>query len=231
MEHNFENLATVLNRCSAQVADQVIAEIRIAIHEATNGSLTPESRLSKMAMRVRKTHTERAAERAAKAAERRAKAAERRAAKKAAKQAEQEAKEAAKQAEMASVSCESCGVASRLAAGSAAAELQRIASPAEAKNHFSEKMVKYLRQCPAQQMLSVLNSYTHLLLTGSFVHTDSDHRYVDNFIYLARLEGLIVTELEPTIEEASTFLFDNPASPLPRAERRRLQRLARKHKL
>ena len=80
-------------------------------------------------------------------------------------------------------------------------------------------------------MLSVLNSYTHLLLTGSFVHTDSDHRYVDNFIYLARLEGLIVTELEPTIEEASTFLFDNPASPLPRAERRRLQRLARKHKL
>ena len=215
MEHNFENLATVLNRCSAQVADQVIAEIRIAIHEATNGSLTPESRLSKMAMRVRKTHTERAAERAAKAAERRA---AKKAAKQAAKQAEQ-----AEQAEMASVSCESCG--------EAAAELQRIASPAEAKNHFSEKMVKYLRQCPAQQMLSVLNSYTHLLLTGSFVHTDSDHRYVDNFIYLARLEGLIVTELEPTIEEASTFLFDNPASPLPRAERRRLQRLARKHKL
>lgn len=205
MEHNFENLATVLNRCSAQVADQVIAEIRIAIHEATNGSLTPESRLSKMAMRVRKTRTERAAERRAKAAERRA------------------AKKAAKQAEMAPVSCESCG--------EAAAELQRVASPAEAKNHFSEKMVKYLRQCPAQQMLSVLNSYTHLLLTGSLVHTDSDHRYVDNFIYLARLEGLIVTELEPTIEEASTFLFDNPASPLPRAERRRLQRLARKHKL
>ena len=54
MDHNFENLASVLNRCSAQVADQVIAEIRIAIHEATNGSLTPDSLLSKMAMRVRK---------------------------------------------------------------------------------------------------------------------------------------------------------------------------------
>lgn len=226
MDHNFENLASVLNRCSAQVADQVIAEIRIAIHEATNGSLTPDSLLSKMAMRVRKTRTERAAER-------RAKAAERRAAKKAAKQAAKQA-EQAEQAEMASVSCESCG--------EAAAELPRDTSPsplrmgrggAAAPNarHFSEKMVKYLRQCPAQQMLSVLNSYTHLLLTGSLVHTDSDHRYVDNFIYLARFEGLIVTEQEPTIEEASTFLFDNPASPLPRAERRRLQRLARKHKL
>ena len=219
MEHNFENLATVLNRCSAQVADQVIAEIRIAIHEATNGSLTPESRLSKMAMRVRKTHTERAAERAAKAAERRA-------AKKAAKQAEQEAKEAAAPAPKNDSAERSesprCGSVAR-----------RQPSGAEAPDarHFSEKMVKYLRQCPAQQMLSVLNSYTHLLLTGSFVHTDSDHRYVDNFIYLARFEGLIVTEQEPTIEEASTFLFDNPASPLPRAERRRLQRLARKHKL
>ena len=92
-------------------------------------------------------------------------------------------------------------------------------------------MVKYLRQCPERYMLSVLNSYFNLIFTGNLVNTDDDHRFIDNFIYLARLEGLIVTELEPTIEEASTFLFDNPASPLPRAERRRLQRLARKHKL
>ncbi|MGN0222623.1 MAG: hypothetical protein ACI4AM_01215 [Muribaculaceae bacterium] len=221
MEHNFENLASVLNRCSSAVADQVIAEIRIAINEANKGSQSPGCQLTKMAMRVRKTRAERAEAR-------RAKAAERRAAKKA-------AKEAAKQAEAQAqpVSAQPIDSAERSESPRCSSVARRQPSGAEAPyaRHFSEKMVKYLRQCPAPQMLSVLNSYTHFLLTGSLIHTDSDHRYVDNFIYLARLEGLIVTEQEPTVEEASTFLFDNPASPLPRAERRRLQRLARKHKL
>ena len=207
MEHNFENLASVLNRCSAKVANLVIEEVRSAINDAINGSLAPRGRLSKMSISVRKTREERAAER-------RAKAAERRAAKKA-------AKEAAKQAEAELL---------RIASPSPLGEGRGVAAAPDAR-HFSEKMVKYLRQCPSQQMLCVLNSYTNFLLTGSLVHTDADHRFVDNFIYLARLEGLITTEQEPTIDEASSFLFDNPASPLPRAERRRLQRLARKHKL
>ena len=92
-------------------------------------------------------------------------------------------------------------------------------------------MVKYLRQCPAQHMLAVLNSYVHLLFTGNLIHSDADHRFLENFIYLARLEGIIQNDQQPTVEQAAAFLFDNPALPLPRAERRRLQRLARKHRL
>ena len=205
MEHKFETLTTVLNRCSAKVADQVIAEIRAAITDAQQGNDQPATDLAEMETAVHTTKAEQAAAR--------------RAAKKAAKEAAHN---------------ESCGVASRLAAGSAEAELPaQTSTPSEegCAEAFTAKMVKYLRQCPERYMLSVLNSYFNLIFTGNLVNTDDDHRFIDNFIYLARLEGLIDHAQKPTAAQAAAFLFDNPALPLPRAERRRLQRLARKTKL
>ena len=91
-------------------------------------------------------------------------------------------------------------------------------------------MVKYLRRCPEQYMLSVLNSYFHLIFTGNVVDTADDHRYFDNFIYLTRSVGLIDHDVPPTTEQTFAFLCDNPALPLPRAERRERQRLMRKQK-
>ena len=213
MEHNFETLSAVLSRCSAEVTEQVIAEVRSAIHEANNGSTVPDSRLSKMYIHLRRAKAE-------KAAERRVKAAERRAAKKAAKEAAEAAeKEAA-------IRNESCGEAEAELPSTTSAHANDTPCTA-----FTDKMVKYLRQCPAQQMLAVLNSYVNLLFTGNLVHVDADHRFLENFVYLARLEGVIHNDQQPTMEQAAAFLFDNPALPLPRAERRRLQRLARKHRL
>ena len=214
MEHNFENLSAVLSRCSAQVTEQVIAEVRNAIREANNGSTLPESYLSRMHVRLRRVKAE-------KAAERRAKAAERRAAKKAAKEAEKAAKEAEEKVTKEAISNESCGEAEAELPSTSTS----VAAPCTA---FTDKMVKYLRQCPAQQMLAVLNSYVHLLFTGNLIHTDPDHRFLENFIYLARLEAVIHNDQDPTAEQAAAFLFDNPALPLPRAQRRAIERLRRK---
>ena len=208
MEHKFETLTTVLNRCSAKVADQVIAEIRAAITDAQQGNDQPATDLAEMETAVHTTKAEQAAAR-------RAKAAARRAAKKAAKEAAKEA-----------VHNESCGEAE--------AELPAATPSPSGESRaaaFTAKMVKYLRQCPERYMLSVLNTYFNLIFTGNLVNTDDDHRFIDNFIYLARLEGLIDHAQKPTAAQAAAFLFDNPALPLPRAERRRLQRLARKTKL
>ena len=201
MEHKFETLTTVLNRCSTKVADLVIAEIRTAITDAQQGNDQPATDLAEMETAVHTTKAEQAAKRRAKAAARRA------------------AKEAAKEA----THNESCGEAE--------AELPAKTSTTSEEGRaeaFTAKMVKYLRQCPERYMLSVLNSYFNLIFTGNLVNTDDDHRFIDNFIYLARLEGLIDHAQKPTAAQAAAFLFDNPALPLPRAERRRLQRLARK---
>ena len=201
MEHKFETLTTVLNRCSTKVADLVIAEIRTAITDAQQGNDQPATDLAEMETAVHTTKAEQAAKRRAKAAARRA------------------AKEAAKEA----THNESCGEAE--------AELPAQTSTTSEEGRaeaFTAKMVKYLRQCPERYMLSVLNSYFNLIFTGNLVNADDDHRFIDNFIYLARLEGLIDHAQKPTATQAAAFLFDNPALPLPRAERRRLQRLARK---
>lgn len=93
---------------------------------------------------------------------------------------------------------------------------------------FTLEMVKYLRRCPDQHMLAVLNSYLRLIFTGRLVHSDDDHRYLDNFIYLTRTLGLIDNPEPPTAEQAAAYIFDNPALPLPRADRRALERLRRK---
>ena len=77
-------------------------------------------------------------------------------------------------------------------------------------------------------MLAVLNSYLHLILTGNLVHTADDHRYLDNFITLARTLGLIDNPEPTTAEQAAAFFIDNPALPLPRAQRRAIERMRRK---
>ena len=206
MTHDFTTLTSVLSRCSAKVADQVIAEISTAISAAKQDDNHADEAVAEMAATVHKINAEKAAARREKSAVRRA------------------AKEAEKAAAKETARCESCGEAE--------AELPSTSSSVAAPcTAFTDKMVKYLRQCPAQQMLAVLNSYVHLLFTGNLIHSDADHRFLENFIYLARLERIIQNDQQPTMEQAAAFLFDNPALPLPRAERRRLQRLARKHRL
>ena len=209
MTHDFSTLASVLGRCSAKVADQVIAEIRTAINDAANqGDNTPAANLTEVSAAIHQKKAEQAAARRAKAAARKAqKAAE-----------EEAATDLAERSE--SPRCGSVAVASRLAAGSAEAEL-----PA---TYFTPEMVKYLRRCPDQYLLAVLNSYFHLIFTGNLVHTADDHRYLDNFITLTRNLGLIDNPEPPTAEQAAAFIFDNPALPLPRAQRRAIERLRRK---
>ena len=216
MKHNFTALTSVLGRCSAKVADQVIAEIRTAINDAANqGDNTPAANLTEVSAAIHQKKAEQAAARRAKAAARKAqKAAE-----------EEAATDLAERSE--SPRCGSVAVASRLAAGSAkpgGAEAPDEC-PAEA---FTPEMVKYLRRCPEQHMLAVLNSYFHLIFTGNLVHTADDHRYLDNFITLTRNLGLIDNPEPPTAEQAAAFIFDNPALPLPRAQRRAIERLRRK---
>ncbi|MGN0222568.1 MAG: hypothetical protein ACI4AM_00930, partial [Muribaculaceae bacterium] len=108
------------------------------------------------------------------------------------------------------------------------AEAELPAENSEMPTYFTPAMVKYLRRCPDQYMLAVLNSYLHLIFTGNLIHTADDHRYLDNFITLTRTLGLIDNPEPPTAEQAATFLFDNPALPIPRAQRRAIERLRRK---
>ena len=209
MTHDFSTLTSVLGRCSAKVADKVIAEIRTAINDAANqGDNSPAANLTEVSAAIHQKKAEQAAARRAKAAARKAqKAAE-----------EEAATDLAERSE--SPRGGSVAVASRLAAGSAEAEL-----PA---TYFTPEMVKYLRRCPDQYLLAVLNSYFHLIFTGNLVHTADDHRYLDNFITLTRQLGLIDNPEPPTPEQATAFFLDNPALPLPRAQRRAIERMRRK---
>lgn len=223
MTHEFTTLSSVLNRCSAKVADQLLREIRAAVRDAALGNNQASNALTHISLDMRKA-------REARAAERRARAAERRAAKKAAKEA---AKKAAKEAQPLPTAEQSpamqCGsVAKRQLSGAEAPVIVSVSFPdGEA---FSDKMVDFLRRCPAQQMRSVLNSYTNLLCTGSLTIPANDHdrQFLDNFLYLARIEGRIESDQEPTVQQTAAFIFENPALPLPRAERRRIERLHRK---
>ena len=235
MKHNFTVLTSVLGRCSAKVADQVIAEIRTAINDAANqGDNTPAANLTEVSAAIHQKKAEQAAARRTKAAERKAqKAAEKEAATDSAERSESPrcgsvavtsrlaaGSEKLSGAETPGARLGFCGVTSRLAAGSGETEL-----PA---TYFTPEMVKYLRRCPDQYLLAVLNSYFHLIFTGNLVHTADDHRYLDNFITLTRQLGLIDNPEPPTAEQAAAFIFDNPALPLPRAQRRAIERLRRK---
>lgn len=198
-EISFENLQQALSRCGEKLASEAIAEIRTAINQAV-AQAASAAEVDTLLHPVQ-TNVE-----AAQAA-RRGKAAARRAAKKAA-QAEQTAQAAQP---------DTTPVPSGEGRGEAADA-----------TFFTLEMVKYLRRCPDQHMLAVLNSYLRLIFTGHLVHSDDDHRYLDNFIYLTRTLGLIDNPEPPTAEQAAAYLFDNPALPLPRADRRALERLRRK---
>ncbi len=220
MTHDFTTLTAVLGRCSAKVADQVITEIRTAINDAVlQRNNSPAANLTKVSAAVHQKKAEQAAARRAKAAERKAQKA---AAEKEAATGSAERSESPR-----------CGsVARRQPSGAEAPDVRRGAcGEAEAElpdTYFTPEMVKYLRRCPDQYLLAVLNSYFHLIVTGKLVHTADDHRYLDNFITLTRQLGLIDNPEPPTAEQAATFLFDNPALPLPRAQRRAIERLRRK---
>ncbi|MGN0224441.1 MAG: hypothetical protein ACI4AM_10535 [Muribaculaceae bacterium] len=196
---SFDNLQQALSRCGEKLATEAINEIRTAINQAVAQAATA----AEVDTLLRPVQTTVEAAQTA----RREKAAARRAAQKAA-----QAEATAEQSKSSDARPGSCGEAE--------AEL-----PAPA---FTPEMVKYLRRCPDQYMLAVLNSYIHLILTGNLIHTADDHRYLDNFITLARTLGIIDNPEPLTALQAATFLCDNPALPLPRAQRRALERLRRK---
>lgn len=209
-EFKFENLSQVLSRCGEKVANEAISEIRAAINQAVAEGTTADE-VDTLLTPMQSTIT------AAQTA-RKQKAAARRAARKAAKS----------EAEAPDDRFGSCGEAEAelpATSPSPSGEGWGEATPA---TYFTAEMVTYLRRCPEAYMLSVLNSYFHLIITGNLVDTVDDHRFLDNFIYLTRTMGLIENDLPATAEQAAAFLFDNPALPLPRAERRRLERMRRK---
>ena len=73
MTHDFSTLTSVLGRCSAKVADKVIAEIRTAINDAViQRNNSPAANLTKVSAAVHQKKAEQAAARRAKAAARKA---------------------------------------------------------------------------------------------------------------------------------------------------------------
>ena len=198
-EISFDNLQQALSRCGEKLATEAINEIRTAINQAVAQAATATDVDTLL-------HPMQTTIEAAQAA-RREKAAARRAAKKAAQAAQ------AAQADQPATTPVPSGEGRGEAADA---------------TFFTLEMVKYLRRCPDQHMLAVLNSYLRLIFTGNLVHTADDHRYLDNFITLARTLGIIDNPEPPTALQAATFLFDNPALPMPRAQRRALERLRRK---
>ena len=216
VEISFENLSQALSRCGEKLANEAINEIRTAINCAV-AQAASATEVDTLLQPMQTTIT------AAQTA-RREKAAARRAARKANRLGSCGEAEA----ELPATSPSPCSLEARLGVCEGRGEAAEAAEVAEA---FTPEMVKYLRRCPEHYMLSVLNSYFHLILTGNVVHTSDDHRYLDNFIYLTRTVGLIDHDVPPSPEQALAFLCDNPALPLPRAQRREFQRLARKNKL
>lgn len=203
IEFNFENLSQALSRCGEKVANEAINEIKEAIVKAVAEGATVTD-VDALLEPVQTTIT-------AAQVIRRGKVAARRAAKKAAKEASHAEKS----------DTQRCGsLASRQSTG---------AKESDCSTYFNADMVKYLRRCPDNYMLAVLNSYVGVLLTGNVVNTVDDARYLNNFILMAQCAGIIHRDQQPTPEQAAAFFLDNPALPLPRAERRRLQRLRAKH--
>lgn len=215
MTHEFSTLSTILARCGEKVAKQALEEIKAAVNQAVAEATTPAEVDAAFDPLATSITTARAA--------RRAKSAARRAAKKA-----QEATEPSQQ--VLGTCSESCGEAE--------AE-QPVTSPSPSgvgwgeASYITPAMVQYLRRCPDAYLLQVLNTYIHLIRTGNLIFAADDRRYISNFLLLARYAGIIVHEDAPiTPQEITNYFLDNPALPLPRAQRRaleRAQRRARRH--
>ncbi|MGN0224257.1 MAG: hypothetical protein ACI4AM_09585 [Muribaculaceae bacterium] len=203
MTQEFSNLSIILARCGEKIANQALEEIKAAVNQAVAQAATPAEVDTAFAP-LSTTITTAKATRAAKAAARRA-------AKKA-----QELAEPAQQAP-ADTRCESCGEAE--------AE-QPAAAP---DTYLTPAMVQYLRRCPDDYLLQVLTTYIHLLRTGNLIFLADDRRYINNFLLLARSAGIIAHPDAPiTPDEITNYFLNNPALPIPRAQRRALERAQRR---
>ena len=222
MTHDFSNLTSVLSRCSDDLAAKVIAEIRNAIADAREGLRQPATNLMKITFNIKKIKAQKATERAARRAE-----------KKAAKQAQaaQEPAQApfciestASLPAQAPIRIESCGEAEAELLPST--PLPTIPSPA--RLYINAPMAGYIKRCSEENIQHVLNSYIHLLLTGSVYDTQADARYLNNFLFLAKRDNIITDGTAITQQQIDNYLYDNPVMPYNRATRRRLERAARK---
>ena len=208
MTHDFSNLTSVLSRCSDDLAAKVIAEIRNAIADAREGLRQPATNLMKITFNIKKIKAQKATERAARRAE-----------KKAAKQAQ-----AAQEPAQAPIRNESCGEAE--AELLPPTPLPTIPSPA--RLYINAPMAGYIKRCSEENIQHVLNSYIHLLLTGSVYDTQADARYLNNFLFLAKRDNIISDGTAITQQQIDNYLYDNPVIPCNRAMRRRLERAAHK---
>ena len=208
MTHDFSNLTSVLSRCSDDLAAKVIAEIRNAIADAREGLRQPATNLMKITFNIKKIKAQKATERAARRAE-----------KKAAKQAQ-----AAQEPAQTPIRIESCGEAE--AELLPPTPLPTIPSPA--RLYINAPMAGYIKRCSEENIQHVLNSYIHLLLTGSVYDTQADARYLNNFLFLAKRDNIITDGTAITQQQIDNYLYDNPVMPYNRATRRRLERAARK---
>lgn len=213
MTHEFSTLSTILARCGEKVANQVLEEIKAAVNQAVAEATTPAEVDAAFDPLATSITTARAA--------RRAKSAARRAAKK------------AQEAIQATESTEAKIAKSAKLAKSANMATQANQAPEVPDAYITPAMVQYLRRCPDAYLLQVLNTYIHLIRTGNLIFAADDRRYISNFLLLARYAGIIVHEDAPiTPQEITNYFLDNPALPLPRAQRRaleRAQRRARRH--
>lgn len=203
MTQEFSNLSIILARCGEKIANQALEEIKAAVNQAVAQAATPAEVDTAFAP-LSTTITTAKATRAAKAAARRA-------AKKA-----QKATEPAQQTP-AGTRCESCGEA-------------EAEQPADAPDtYLTPAMVQYLRRCPDDYLLQVLTTYIHLLRTGNLIFLADDRRYINNFLLLARSAGIIAhPDATITTDEITNYFFNNPALPIPRAQRRALERAQRR---
>ena len=218
MTHDFSNLTSVLSRCSDDLAAKVIAEIRNAIADAREGLRQPATNLMKITFNIKKIKAQKATERAARRAE-----------KKAAKQAQAASEPASIRNEStapqpAPIRNESCGEAE--AELLPPTPLPTIPSPA--RLYINAPMAGYIKRCSEENIQHVLNSYIHLLLTGSVYDTQADARYLNNFLFLAKRDNIITDGTAITQQQIDNYLYDNPIMPYNRATRRRLERAARK---
>ena len=204
MTHDFSTLSTILARCGEKVANQALEEIKAAVNQAVAEATTPAEVDAAFDPLATTITTARAA--------RRAKSAAHRAAKKAQEPTEPTESTEAKIATQATQAQEASEVPD---------------------TYLTPAMVQYLRRCPDAYLLQVLNTYIHLIRTGNLIFAADDRRYISNFLLLARSAGIIAHEDAPiTPQEITNYFLDNPALPLPRAQRRaleRAQRRARRH--
>ena len=261
MTHDFSNLTSVLSRCSDDLAAKVIAEIRNAIADAREGLRQPATNLMKITFNIKKIKAQKATERAARRAEKKAAKQAQAAQEPAQTPIRIEStasvpaqtpiriESTASVPAQAPIRIESCGEAEaellpptplpapirNESCGEAEAELLPPTPlptiPSPARLYINAPMAGYIKRCSEENIQHVLNSYIHLLLTGSVYDTQADARYLNNFLFLAKRDNIITDGTAITQQQIDNYLYDNPIMPYNRATRRRLERAARKKTL